>query len=77
MQFCYMGMEDDTWAFLVLILNTIAWVLLWMVANVLIGIYWGYAFFDGKISWKNIVYYIISFSAFIVVIWHIRRKWKL
>ncbi len=72
-----MGMEDDTRAFLMLILNTIAWVLLWMIANVLIGIYWGYAFFDEKISWQNIVYYIISLSTFILVIWHIRRKWKL
>lgn len=72
-----MGMEDDTRAFLVLIINTIAWVLLWMIANVLVGIYWGYAFFDESISWKNIVYYIISFSTFILLIWHIRRKWKL
>ncbi len=72
-----MGMEDDTRAFLVLIINTIALVLLWMIANVLVGIYWGYAFFDDSISWKNIVYYIISLSTFILLIWHIRRRWKL
>ena len=70
-------MEDDTRAFLVLIINTIALVLLWMIANVLVGIYWGYAFFDDSISWKNIVYYIISLSTFILLIWHIRRRWKL
>ena len=43
-----MGMEDDTRAFLVLVLNTMALVLLWMIANVLVGIYMGYAFFEER-----------------------------
>ena len=72
-----MGMEDDTRAFLVLILNTIALVLLWMIANVLVGIYLGYAFFEGSPGWKNIVYYILTIASFILLIRHIRRKWNL
>ena len=71
-----MGMEDDTRAFLVLIANTIAWVLLWMIANVLVGIYWGYGFYEDKVSWKNILYYIIALGTLIFMIRHIRRKWK-
>ena len=71
-----MGMEDDTRAFLVLIVNTIAWVLLWMIANVLFGIYWGYAFYEYHASWKNILYYVIALGSLVLLAWHITRKWK-
>ncbi len=72
-----MGMEDETRDFLVLVLNSIALMLLWMIANVFAGIYLGYAFFEGSPSWKNIVYYIISIVTFILVIRRLRRKWNL
>ncbi len=72
-----MGMEDDTRTFLVLVLNTMAMVLLWMIANVLVGIYFGYAFFTGSPSWKNILYYIAALSTFLLLLWHLKRKWKL
>ena len=71
-----MGMEDDTRAFFVLIANSIALVLVWMIANILVGIYWGYAFFDGSPGWKNIMYYIVSAILFIFIARHIIRKWK-
>lgn len=71
-----MGMENDTRAFLILILNTIAWVLIWMIANVLFGIFMGYAFYENSPGWGNIVYYIISGATFILLIWHLRKKWK-
>jgi ABC-type glycerol-3-phosphate transport system permease component len=71
-----MGMEDDTRAFLVLIVNTIALVLLWMISNVLFGIYWGYAFYEYQVSWKNILYYILAAGTLILMIRHIRRKWR-
>ena len=72
-----MGMEDETRAFLVLIVNTIALVLLWMIANVLVGIYLGYAFFEGSPTWKNILYYIVAIITFIFVVRRIWRKWEL
>lgn len=72
-----MGMENDTRAFLILIVNTIAWVLTWMIANVLAGIYLGYAFFEHTPAWQNIVYYILSLTTLILLIIHLRRKWNL
>ena len=72
-----MGLEDETRDFLVLVLNSIALMLLWMIANVFAGIYLGYAFFEGSPDWKNIVYYIISIVTFILVIRRLRRKWNL
>lgn len=70
-------MEDDTREFLVRILNTVAIVLVWMMANVFIGIYKGYAFFTEKPDWTNYVYYsffLISLTALLI---HLKRKWKL
>lgn len=72
-----MGMEDDTRAFLLRILNTVAIVLLWMMANVFIGIYKNYAFFEGKPNWTNYLYYIFFLVSLAALIIHLRRKWKL
>ncbi|MEO5944888.1 MAG: hypothetical protein ABIP30_09010 [Ferruginibacter sp.] len=68
--------EDDIKGFLVLIVNTIAVIIIWMLANVLVGIYLGYGFFEDKISWKNIVYYISCIASFVFLVRYIRRKWK-
>lgn len=71
-----MGVEPETRAFFVLIANSMALVLLWMILNVLFGIYLGYAFFEESPGWKNIVYYIVSFIAFIFLIRHLIKRWK-
>ncbi len=71
-----MGVEPETRAFFVLIVNSMAWMLLWMVLNVLFGIYLGYAFFDGSPGWKNIIYYGLSLAGFAILIRHLIKKWK-
>jgi hypothetical protein len=71
-----MGMEDETRDFLVLIVNTIALVLIWMIANVLIGIYFGLAFFKDLPDWKNVVYYIFFGATLWWLTRRIRKKWK-
>lgn len=70
-------MEDETREFLVRILNTVAIVLLWMMANVFIGIYKGYAFFEAVPGWKNNVYYALLLISFALLVIHLKRKWKL
>ena len=72
-----LGMEDETREFLVRILNTIAIVLIWMMANVFIGIYLGFAFFDDKPNWKNYIYYVFLIASLVFLIIHLKRKWKL
>ena len=72
-----MGMEDDTRAFLVRIMQTVSIVLLWMMVNVFIGIYKGYAFFEDQPDWTNYVYYAFFLASLIVLIIHLKRKWKL
>lgn len=70
-------MEDETRAFLVLIINSIAYVLLWMMVNVLMGIYFGFAFFEGSPSWKNLLYYVLALGTLFLIIRMLKRKWKL
>lgn len=72
-----MGMEDETREFLVRILQTVSIVLLWMMVNVFIGIYKGYAFFEDKPGWVNYVYYAFLVTSFIFLVLHLKRKWKL
>ena len=69
-------MEDETRAFLILIVNSIALVLLWMIANMMVGIYMGLAFFEHSPSWKNILYYLVALVTFVLVIKRLVKKWK-
>jgi len=70
-------MENETREFLLLIANTISKVLLWMMVNVFIGIYYGYGFFENKPEWENIVYYLFFISSFVFLLRHLKSKWKL
>jgi hypothetical protein len=72
-----MGMEDDTRKFLILILNTISLVFIWMMLNVLAGIYFGLAFFEGTPGWKNYIYYLLFLSSLFFLVRYLARKWKL
>jgi len=71
-----MGMEDDTRDYLVLIANTIALVLIWMIANVLVGIYIGLAFFNEMPGWKNILYYVGFAASLFFLTRYILKKWR-
>ena len=71
-----MGMENETRDFLVLIANSIALVLIWMILNVLFGIYLEWGFFTGKPGWKNILYYVFSISSLIFLVRRLIKKWS-
>lgn len=71
-----MGMENETRDFLVLIANSIAWVLIWMILNVLFGIYLEWGFFTGKPGWKNILYYVFSIASLIFLVRRLIKKWS-
>jgi len=71
-----MGMEGDTRKFLITIVNTIAMVLIWMIIQVLVGIYFDLAFFTGKPGLYNIGYYIFFIASLALLIIYIRKKWR-
>ena len=70
-------MEDETRVFLVRIANTVSIVLLWMMVNVFTGIYLELGFFEGSPSLQNILYYIFFLTTFIVLLIHLKKKWRL
>lgn len=72
-----MGIENDTKAFLIRIVQTISVVLLWMMVNVFFGFYKDYAFFVTHPNWTNYLFYFFSAASLVVLIIHLRRKWKL
>ena len=70
-------MEEETRAFLTKILQTISIVLLWMMINVFVGIYKGFAFFEDGPNWTNYLYYTGFLISLVALIVHLKRKWKL
>ncbi len=72
-----MGMEEETRAFLVKILQTISIVLLWMMLNVFAGLYKGFAFFEEEPRWYNYLYYAFFLGSLVALLIHLKRKWKL
>ena len=72
-----MGMEDDTRDFLIRIMQTISLVLVWMMVNVFIGIYKGYAFFEDHPYWTNYLFYTFSLISLVLLLLHLKKKWKL
>ncbi len=72
-----MGMEDETRDFLVRILNTISYVLIWMLLNVFFGFYMNFAFFENNSNWTNWLFYTLSLASLIWLILLLKRKWKL
>jgi hypothetical protein len=72
-----MGMEDETRAFLVRIVQTISMVMLWMLVNVYIGIYKGCAFFEVRPDWTNWLYYLFFLTSLAGLVIYLMRKWEL
>ncbi|MEO7444054.1 MAG: hypothetical protein ABIT96_05220 [Ferruginibacter sp.] len=71
-----MGVEPETRNFFILIANSIALVLIWMIINVLAGIYIGFAFFENQPGWKNWLYYILALASFIFLLRYLVKKWR-
>ncbi len=69
-------MEPEVKAFLLLIINSIAMALLWMMVNMTAGIYFNLAFFEEKLSIWNILYYIFFLATLVLLIVYLRKKWK-
>lgn len=68
--------EDNPQAFLVLIVQTISVVLIWMIANVLVGIYFGYGFFEKVPDLGNYIYYVCMIVSLGFLIKYLVKKWK-
>ena len=70
-------MEEETRNFLIRIVHTLSLVLLWMMANLLFGIYLGFGFFEIAPSAANWIYYFLSLSGLVLLLLYLRNRWKI
>lgn len=70
-------MEPEVQEFLKRIVNSIAMVLLWMMANTVAGIKYGLAFFEDRPSWKNYLYYALALISLVFLVRYLMKKWKI
>lgn len=69
-------MEPDVRAFLVLVMQSVSVVLLWMLINMTLGIYFDLGFFEGQLTVWNILYYVFFIGTLAMLIIYLRKRWK-
>ena len=61
-------MEPEVREFLLKIVQSISMGMVWLLINMTIGIYYGFAFFEGSPTAGNYLYYIGCLGSFILLI---------
>jgi len=69
-------MEPDIKAFLILVMQSIAITLMWMLLNMTAGIYFNLAFPDDKPTIWNVLFYIFFLGTLTWLLFYLRRRWK-
>ncbi len=69
-------MEPDVRLFLLTILNTISMGMVWLLVNMTIGIYYGFAFFDDKPTLGNYIYGAFFLVSLVLLIRYLKKKWR-
>jgi len=69
-------MEDETRWFFIVIVQTVSSLVLWMLINILCGLYFGLALFNERPTLKNYIYYVIAIASFIWLVKFFVKKWK-
>ena len=70
------GWDPDVKKFLLKILNSISWVLLWMIAAATAGIYFQLAYSNGKPPVYTIIFYAAAAVTLFLLIRHLYKVWK-
>jgi uncharacterized membrane protein YpjA len=69
-------MEPGIREFFRRLVTSISLLVLWMIVNMVIGIKYGYAFFENKIHISNIIFYVWVAASFIALIFLYIKIWK-
>jgi hypothetical protein len=69
-------MEPEIREFFKRISSTIGLIIIWMAINIAAGIKYDLAFYEEKIRWYNIVFYIWAIASFIALIYLLLKIWK-
>ena len=69
-------MEPGIREFFKRIVATLSLLILWMMINLTLGLKFNFAFFETKVQWYNIVFYVWLIASFIMLTWICIRIWK-
>ncbi|TMI82840.1 MAG: hypothetical protein E6H10_08905 [Bacteroidetes bacterium] len=70
------GMEPEAKKYLLKVLNSLSFGLLWLALNVLGGLYWGYAIIEEKLSMSNILFFAWFVLSLIALLYCYYRIWR-
>jgi hypothetical protein len=70
------GMEPEAKKYLLKVLNSLSFGLLWLTLNVLGGLYWGYAIIEGKLSLSNLLFFAWFLLSLIALLYCYYRIWR-
>ena len=70
------GMEPEAKKYLLKVLNSLSFGLLWLALNVLSGLYWGYAIIENKLSLSNILYFAWFVLSLFALLYGYYRIWR-
>jgi hypothetical protein len=70
------GMEPEAKKYLLKVLNSLSFGLLWLALNVLGGLYWGYAIIEEKLSLSNILYFAWFLLSLVALLYCYYRIWR-
>ena len=71
-----MGIENDARNFLVLIVQMVSSIILWLMMNILFGLYLKYGLFDNAPTVTNILYYAIFIAGSFLLFKYFKKRWK-
>jgi NADH:ubiquinone oxidoreductase subunit 3 (subunit A) len=69
------GMEPETKAFLMKVVNSFFVGAIWLLSLSTLGLFFGMAFIYRKIQWYNVVFYVFFLLSFLWIIRYYYRKW--
>jgi hypothetical protein len=69
-------MEPEVRAFLVKIVKSLSFALLWMMLNMTFGIFFELGFIHSTITLANILYYVFLLGSFAALLWYLLKIWK-
>ena len=69
-------MEPEAKDFLIAIMQTASLLIIWMLANVIIGIRFKLGLFEDAPTLKNYIYYAAFLISLFFLVKHLIKKWK-
>ncbi|MCE3283366.1 MAG: hypothetical protein K0Q66_2103 [Chitinophagaceae bacterium] len=69
-------MEPEVKAFLLRIVKSLSFAILWMMLNMTFGIFFDLGYIHSTITIGNILYYIFLVGSFSVLLWYLLKLWK-